>query len=266
MIISNFSNKKVCQYLDEGKYHKVLIKFFHGLGDAVMFYNTCYKALQKRYPCIEFFYATHLGQEDIFGKVDNNPDNYDIAFDLAYPCSEWGSINETKSEKCARLELGLPLPLEESYSFLRQFPSPLVGVHFNSTCCPGMNVPENIGKMLWEQILEAGLIPIDTHMRHTNDHKDKSIVYNYEQCRRIDNVNANAVNLIGLLSTLRGFAGVPSGNMPCALSVLPPHKILYLSSQFPKDRLTHVKCFEMNIKKPYDRNLVSEWLSAVKEI
>ena len=265
MLVSDFKLKKACEYLDTGRYRKVLILFHHGLGDSVMFYCTCYKALVKRYPDIMFTYATHLGQEGIFGKADENPDHYDIAFKIGYPCSEWGSVNETKSEKCARVELGLQPPLEELYSLPGKFSSPLVGMHFNSTCCSRLNVPSNIGRMLWEQVMESGLIPIDTHMRHVNDHKEKSIVYDFEQCRRVDNVNASVERLLGLLSVLRGFAGVPSGNIACAVAVLPPSRILYLSSEFSKERLTHLGCFEMNVKKPYDRKIVDDWLQAVKE-
>lgn len=265
MLISNFSGKKVCDYLDTGQYHKVLLKFYHGLGDAVMFYSTCLKALKKRYPNIVFAYDTHLGQEDIFGKVDKDPNHYDIAFQFAYPCSEWGSIDETKSEKCARMEIGLPLPLEEDYTLPKKFKSPLVGLHFNSTSCPRMNASPEFGKKLWTQIQDAGFIPIDTHMRHVNDHKNRSIVHDYEQCRRIDNINATTDKLLGVLSCLRGFAGIPSGNMPCALAVLPPRKILYLSSEFSKDRLVHVDTFEMNIKKPYDSKIVEEWLNELKK-
>lgn len=265
MLISNFNGKKACEYLDTGNYHRVLILFHHGLGDSVMFWATCMRALRRRYPSIEFTYATHLGQEDIFGKVDDNPDHYDIAFKFGYPCSEWGSVDETKSEKCARMEIGLPLPLEEEYSLPRSFPSPLVGLHFNSTCCSRLNVPKEFGRRLWSQIQEAGFIPIDTHMRHKNDHPEKSVVYDYEQCRRVDNVPATMEKLVGLLSCLRGFAGVPSGNMTVALSLLPPKRILYLSSEFPMRRLVRLDCFEMNLKKPYDAGIVSEWLQELKK-
>ncbi len=264
MLISEFQKKKVCEYLDTGQYRKVLLIFHHGLGDSIMFYSTCFKALKARYPEIEFAYDTHLGQQGIFGEVDTNQEHYDICFSLAYPCSEWGSINETKSEKCARRELGLPLPLIEDYSLPKAFPSPLVGVHFNSTCCPNMNVKRDFGRKLWTQIQDAGFIPIDTHMRHVNDHADNSVVHDYEQCRRVDNIPATVDKLVGLLSHLRGFAGVPSGNIACALAVLPARSVLYLTSEFGKERLVHADVFEMNIRKGYDSKLVADWLDALK--
>ena len=265
MLVNKFNSQKVCGYLDTGKYHRVLILFHHGLGDAVMFYSTCFKALRKRYPDIQFFYSTHLGQERLFGNVNPDPNAYDIAFQLGYPCSEWGQTNETKSEKCARVELGLPLPLEEDYKLPQSFKSPFVGVHFNSTCCPNLNMPYDHGKKLWSQIEKMGFIPFDTHMLHSTDHPEYSVVHDYEQCRRLDNIDADIGKLLGALACMRGFAGVPSGNMACALAILPARHILYLSSEFRKDRLTHKQTFEMNIQKPYDAGIVREWLEELKK-
>ena len=45
MLINDFSTNKVANYLDTGKYKKVLLIMNHGLGDAMMFYSTCYKTL-----------------------------------------------------------------------------------------------------------------------------------------------------------------------------------------------------------------------------
>lgn len=264
MLVEKFDSRKACEYLDTGMYRRVLILFRHGLGDSVMFWATCLKTLRKRYPEIEFAYSTYFGQELLFGKVDDNPDNYDIAFRLGYPCSEGGPVDETKSEKCARVELGLPLPLEEDYSLPKSFGSPLVGVHFNSTSCSWYDVKENFGRRLWDQIQEEGFIPIDTHMRHCYDNP-KSVIHPFEQCRRIDNVPATLEKLLGLIGLCRGFAGVPSGNLICALALMPERHVLYLSQNFPMSRHIRKKPFEMNVLKPYDRAVVSEWLHALRD-
>lgn len=263
MLIQDFKDKKACEYLDTGNYKRVLIIFKHGLGDAIMFYGTCYKALVAKYPNISFTYSTHCGQEEMFGKVDNDPDHYDIAFKFKYPCAEWDNGNETKNEKCARVEIGLEMPLEEDYTLPKTFQSPLVGLHFNSTCLSKMNTPYDFAKKLWNQILDAGLIPIDTHMRHMYDNK-KSIVHDFEQSRRIDNVPATIGKLLGLMSTLRGFAGVSSGNLFCACSILPPSRILYLLSEFSIRKSLHLDVLEINTRKPYDAGIVKEWLDRLK--
>ena len=263
MLIRSFVGKKACDYLDTGKYRSVLIIFRHGLGDAVMFYGTCFKALVAKYPGISFSYSTHCGQEELFGKVDPNPDHYDIAFEFKYPCSEWNAGDETKSEKCARVEMGLKMPLKEDYTLPKSFQSPLVGVHFNSTSCPSMDVPKDTARRIWDQIQDSGLIPIDTHMRHAYDNQ-KSVVHDFEQSRRIDNVPATVGKLVGLISTLRGFAGVPSGNLVCACSVLPASRILCLSSEFSIRKSIHLDILEINMKKPYDAGVVNEWLDRLK--
>ena len=260
MLIRDFSEKKVCDYLDTGNYKKVLILFRHGLGDSIMFYGTCYKALIAKYPDISFTYSTHCGQEELFGMVDDNPDHYDIAFFFKFPCAEWDPGDETKSEKCARLEIGLPVPPKEDYKLPKSFHSPLVGLHFNSTCISKMNAPYDFAKRLWNQITDAGLIPIDTHMRHVHE-SEKSIVHDFEQSRRINNVPATIGKLIGLISTLRGFAGVPSGNLFCACATLPPSRILFLASEFHSTKLIHPDVLEIDMRKPYDAGIVREWIA-----
>ena len=263
MLINDFSTNKVANYLDTGKYKKVLLIMNHGLGDAVMFYSTCYKTLQQKYPDIQFSFQTHLGQEQIFEPVNKNQNDYDIVFKFKFPCAEWDKTNETKAEKCARTELGIQLN-PENYTLPKKFNSPLIGVHFNSTSCPHMNVPKAFAEQLWNQIIEEGFIPFDTHMRHRFDNHN-SIIHPFEECRRIDNIPATTTKLLGLLSACSGFAGVPSGNMPCALSVLPPEKILYITSVFPASKLTRLPVHEINWKKGYDSSIIHDWLQCIKK-
>lgn len=261
-LITNFSNKKVVEYLNSGLYKRVLLIMHHGLGDAMMFYNTCYKALCHAYPYIQFFYDTHLGQQEVFGYVDKNPEHYDIAFKFQFHCSEFDNSDETKAEKCNRREIGLN-NVKQFPSLPKKFNSPLVGLHFNSTCLSNMNVPQHFAKQLWEQILENDLIPIDLHMRHCNDNS-RSIVYQFEQCRKIDNIKANTPKLMGMLSSCCGFAGVPSGNVASALNILEPKKILYITSSFPAKKLTRLPVHEINWKNGYDKGIIQNWIDCLK--
>lgn len=263
MLVTDFSDKKVVDYLNTGKYKKVLLIMNHGLGDAFMFYSMCYKTLIEKYPDISFSFDTHLGQEDLFGHVDKNPDNYDIAFKFIFPCSEWDDTTYTKGEKCAHVEIGLDDVIED-FSTPVSFRSPLVGIHLNSTCMPSMNVPEDFAEKLWNQIIEADLIPIDTHMRHYFDNKN-SVVHEFEQCRRVDNIPATLPKLMGLLSSCSGFAGVASGNFFCALNTFPPEKILFLGSAFRVNKLTKLPVHELNCKGKYNPDIVAQWLKCVKE-
>ena len=260
MVVSDFSKMKMSDYLDTGKYKNVLILFHHGLGDAVIFHATCLCSLKKKYPDILFHFSTSNGQEKMFGKIDETVSKYDICFKISFPCSDWGQRDETKYEKCARTELGIDIT-EQDWSSPIPARTPFVGVHFNSTCAPQMNCPIHYARKLYEQIKEAGLIPIDTHMRHCNDNK-KSIVYDFQSSMRIDNLPASLDTLLGVISTCRGFAGVPSGNITLAHIIFRhhPERILYMTSDWPSRRTTREPVLEVNIRKPYDKHIVNEWI------
>lgn len=265
MIITDFSRMKMSDYLDTGKYKTVLIIFHHGLGDSVIFHSTCLCSLKQRYPDITFYFSTKNGQEKMFGKVDEDPSKYDICFKLSFPCSEWGQRDETKFEKCARVELGIEL-VQQDWTPIIPVRSPFVGIHLNSTCAPQMDCPRDYAKKLYDQIKEAGLVPIDTHMRHCNDNK-RSLVYDFQSSLRIDNIPASLDTLIGIISTCRGFAGVPSGNITIAHMIFREHpeRILYMTSEWPARRTTRQPVCEVNIRKPYDKNKVAEWLKHLTE-
>ena len=100
-------------------------------------------------------------------------------------------------------------------------------------------------------------------MRHCNDNS-RSIVYQFEQCRKIDNIPATTPKLMSVLSSCCGFAGVPSGNMPCALSVMPPEKILYITSDFTAKRSTRLPVHEINWKNGYDKGIIQNWIDCLK--
>lgn len=262
MLITDFADKKVSDYLNTGKYKKVLLIMNHGLGDSLMFYSNCYKTLVEAYPDIEFYYDTHIGQEDLFGYIDKAPEHYDIAFKFSFPESSWNSIDLTKGENCTICEIGLE-PTPECYNIDKKFSSPLVGIHLNSTCYPSLNVPEEFASRLWNQIIINDFIPIDTHMRHSFDNK-RSVIYPFEQCRRIDNIPATLPKLMGLIGVCAGFAGVSSGNFFCALSSLPPEKILYIGSGFPARKLTRLPVHEINWREGYNEEVVQAWLDCLK--
>ena len=100
-------------------------------------------------------------------------------------------------------------------------------------------------------------------MRHYFDN-EKSIVYDFQQCRKVDNIKATTPKLLGLLGSCCGFAGVPSGNLSCALNILEPQKILYISSLFPAKRSTRLPVHEINWKNGYDKGVIQNWIDCLK--
>ena len=60
------------ELMDSGKFKRVLLTFHHGLGDSISFYYNVLPVIKATYPDIEFFFETHMGQDEWFGKVDMN--------------------------------------------------------------------------------------------------------------------------------------------------------------------------------------------------
>ena len=260
MLIKDFSNRKVSDYLATGLYHNVLVKFHHGLGDAVAF-QPCFDALRHLYPSIRFSLHVHCGQEDIFGTCDESESAYDIVFEIGFPCSEWDHPDMTKAEYCCRRELGIPAP--SAFPRIdRVFPSPLIGVHYHSTCMPfQLGCPEVVARRLRDSIIESGLIPLDTHMAHYFDNPDNRR-FDWEHCT-IRDARASCSNLLGVLGVCAGFAGVASGNFHAALAMLPEDTVLFLKTDFPVSRLTRKGVLQLDVND-YDDEIVRLWLSRVK--
>ena len=254
------NNQTMKEYLDTGKYHKVLVKFHHGLGDTMMFYAGPYHALRCKYPNVQFFLDTHCGQEKYFGKPSTRDEDYDIVFDISFPCAEWDSGDETKAQKCARLETGVPFAIENC-TLPHKVANPLVGVHFISTCIKEVCCPEEFAKKIWEQIAEEGMIPIDTHMKHANANSD---TFDFAK-RNVQDISAEVGKLFGLLKACNGFIGVSSGNFLSSLYCLQPKHIMYIKTSFAANKLTKIPVWEIDANKPYDRAKVHDFLTYLKE-
>lgn len=264
-----FQKKTVADLLKERpECRRVLVQFYHGLGDAIMFFANCLPALEHEFPNVKFYVETQLGQDEIFGKVDPDEDAYDLAVFIGFPCSEWDEgTDETKAEKCGRLELGVEIPPDcpDYYYFFicpgkKHFASPLVGVHFQSTSCDEICCPEELAKLIWDRIQARGLIPIDTHFDHHGATIHRQI-FPWET-RNVTDAPASVGKLFGLIDHISGFAGVASGNFWAALCCLPPQKILFIETLFPARKLTHVNVHMVSVKDDRETQIkkIDAWL------
>lgn len=261
MTIKDFSQRKVASYLDSGNYKKVLFRFHHGLGDAIAFYPV-FEEIKRLYPQIDFHLNLHCGQEDMFQCSPSDEKLYDIVFEIAFVCNEWSEPQYTKAEFCCLNELGIKPP-EKNPRIRRYFSSPLVGTHFFSTCLPNkISCGETVARNIAEAITEAGLIPIDTHMKHAyNNPVNQS--FNWQTCR-ISEAEANLKNLLGVITRCGGFAGVSSGNFHAAAALLPEETLLFVKTDIPLCTLMRKNILELDAKK-YDHGIVKEWLRRTKE-
>jgi len=268
---------KLSYYLEELKIGKVLLPFGHGLGDNVMFLNP-FNLLCRKYPFIEFTLALQkgLGFEELEpeivcdnGKVIYSSDlsynydvpGYDIVADIDFPMSE-GQVELTKGEWCCVHELGID-PVN-GHKLLTQGVNRLIGVHFNITCLPDCCNPDrDTAERIWNDILFCGFIPIETHFQHVF-HNPVNSKFDFVDCT-VRRVHAKVSTLVGLLQRCAGFVGVVSGNLHCALSVIPHERIFFLDKDF------HLGSFTKDADKIAKANLrnyngeVKEWLKSLPE-
>lgn len=240
------TNKKMVSYFEEHKPKRVLLAFLHGLGDFLGFRGV-YNYLCTTYPDIEFTYALDkdmgydkfLLPHEKYVNVDRsniNINNYDLAFYIAYTQNREGEIS--KAENCMIEEVGSFEALPRPHQPLPVMASRLVTVHFFSTWGPsafGMVGREATAHKIWHEIIETGLIPIETNFEHK---------YSNPENKNFDWINAhvrgnkcNAENLISLIQDSFAFIGVISGNIHTALSCLPREKVLALTTYMPSRAL-----------------------------
>lgn len=224
---------------------KVIVLFYHGLGDLIMFLEP-YRALKGLFPGMEFSLGLPLGlkYEQIVpdavlleGRQFNEGAvelPYDLVIILDFPMNEM-QTELTKGEWCCRHELGIE-PVS-GHARLPLIQTRLVAVHFNITCLPdSANPDEATAERVWNNVLEAGYIPLECHFLHVFanpvNKKFPFVDATVRRCR------ADVASLAGLLQHSAAFVGVVSGPFHVALSVLPPERILLLEKDFKRGSFT----------------------------
>lgn len=254
--------QKLKSYLDSGKYKKVLVVFWHGLGDIIQFLNV-FDKLEEMYPTIHFDMGLQKGldEETIVPEAILLPDlkdierNWDLTALIHFPVET--DPNLTKSELCCKTELGIE-PIS-GHKKLPEFPSPLVAIHFHNTALPSLTNPtEEVAHKIWNEIQEAKLVPIECHFSHIYDNPVNKM-FPFIDCT-VRKCQAKVSSLLGLLRVSRFFIGVVSGPFHASLSILPSERILYLEKDIPLERFTHKKIKVVDIKT-YKENSVRDWLN-----
>ena len=261
--------KKLAEYFIDDTIKNVLIFFAHGLGDVIMFMKP-FEALKNKYPLIKFDFAILRGldQESVYSEAvlvdaqettDFSSDrfkHYDIVARINFPMSE-GQEKLTKGEWCCVHELGID-PICGHTILNCPTPNRLVAVHFNITCLPGAcNPDKETAEKIWNEILEAGMIPIESHFEHVF-HNPVNTKFDFVDCT-VRRVKPQVSTLTGLITSCAAFIGVVSGNFHVAMSVLPENKIALLEKDFTAPMFTKKDIKRIDIKK-YKDGSVKEWL------
>jgi hypothetical protein len=261
--------KLVQEFTSETK--RVLLIFWHGLGDLIMFLNPFMK-LRELYPDIQFDLAVQKGLsfEDIVpwarfitGEDMNTLEtlDYDIVAKVHFPMSE-DQTDLTKGEFCCVHELGIA-PVN-GHRLVKTASSRLIGVHFNITCLPdACNPDEATAKLIWDEIREAGFIPIETHFEHVF-HNPVNKKFDFVDCS-VRRAQARISNLISLTSGLAGFVGVVSGNLHLALAILPSNRIFFLQKHFKLECFTRLPVVRASIiPGEYKPGEIKKWLETLE--
>jgi len=261
-------DEKLSHYLTNGM--QVLIVFFHGIGDCVMF-KRVFDHLCETYPQIVFDIGIcdGLDQEFIFphavrlaGDWREKFDTlgYDIVFSCNFPMSE-GQEELTKAEWCCEKELGItPVWGHEP---LQHGANRLIGIHYNITCLPeSCNPSEETAKKIWDEVLLAGMIPIETHFQHIF-HNPVNVKFDFVDCC-VRRVQPRISSLAGLLEMCYAFIGVVSGNFHTALAVKPNDRVCLLEKDFKLGCFTKLPIQTIDIKD-YKDGSVLKWLTDLQK-
>ena len=263
MIVKNFKHKKLVDYLNPGM--SVCIKFYHGLGDTIMFYPV-FEYLQQSYPDVKMTLWTSIGQEEYFGKVSCKEEDYDIVFELKFPCCEFdeSTTKYTKAEYCCIKELGIDYSnIKENSVKLKNIKSPLVAVHFQGTSCPDSTNPNyDFCKKIYDKIIENRLIPVEVMFEHQY-HNPKNKKFDFIGCS-VRKCQPSINNLIGLMQRCCGFVGVNSGPFHLAMNIFPSN-VLYLEKDIPyKVYYPNKEIFSINTNSCFNDDIFNEWLKTIK--
>jgi len=266
MLISNYGHKKVSDYLRKDKPSKVCLVFWHGLGDLIMF-ASLFNQLKTMFPRIKIDIALQggVGQEKLIKNAllitspNKHIDGYDYTFQIHFPMCEQFSGAITKAELCCREELGID-PISY-YPRIKNIKKVLVACHFQATAVPGpVNVDEEIAKCIWDEVIEAGFIPIETLFKHRyyNPVNEKFGFID----RDVRGIPPSIPKLVSLLQSCFASICVASANLPLSLSIM-PERTLYLQKEFVVGSYTKDSIATIDINE-YIEGSVKKWLSNIR--
>lgn len=264
LIVEAKDGKRLTEYLDTGLYKNVVLPSWHGVGDLVMFMAPV-EYLRKKYKDIKIDVGLAKGlQEEVFfkGYVLLEGDwrdtikssDYDLAFICDMPLEDANDLTKTKAEVCCEKELGIP-PI---CGHLHIKSKPIVGVHFHNTSVGSVaNCPEEIASKVWNEIVEAGCMPLETLFRHGfHNPANEKFSFVTNNCREWP---ADLSSLIAVLGHCDYFIGAVSGNFHLALSLLPYQRVALLENRLKAEHFTKLPIQTFDIYN-YKEGSVKQWL------
>ncbi len=247
----------------------ILFPFFHGVGDVVMFLPIL-QSLRQLYPGIRFDLGLCRGldQESFVPDavlLDGNwreqisSMDYDLVCQCNFPIEKLDDVSKTKGEICCEVELGIP-PIS-GHPFLLH--KRIVTTHFQMTSVPWVsNATSEVAKQVWDEIREAGFVPVDTFFRHVFANPANEQFDWLANDNHVRNWPAKIDTLMALIGSSFAFVGVVSGNFHLGLSILGNRRVLLLERDLKASHFTKLPVSSVDIKN-YKQGSVKAWLSSL---
>jgi hypothetical protein len=257
---------KLAQKLREGNYKKIVLVSWHGAGDQCML-RAPIKKLREMFPDIVIDVAVCKGLDQKFiipEAIEVGGDwretlqkEYNLVVQMNMPVERLEDLTMTKAEVCCEKELGIPLT--SGHVAIKS--KKLVGVHFHNTSVSWLaNTDEPIAKKIWQEIIDAGCVPIETLFQHAF-YNDTSKKFDFVD-NHVRNWPARLDTLIALLSHCDFFIGAVSGNFHLALSILPYTKVCLLEKDLKAPHFTKLGIKRINVKE-YQDGVIKQWLATL---
>jgi hypothetical protein len=244
---------KLAEHLNTGVFKRVLLPFFHGVGDVVMVLPIVAK-LRELYPSTTFDLGLCRGlDQEVFvpDAVLLDGDwrekcltfGYDLVYPLNFPLEKPEDTTLTKAEVSCIEEVGIDpvcghLPLKGK---------PLCGVTFQMTSVPWVaNADPEVAEKVWSDIKESGYVPIELHFHHVFDNPI-NVRYPFVDTH-VRDIAPKIETLMALLGACDRFVGTVGGVFHMALSVLGPGRVMLLEKDLKAGHFTKEKIATADLK------------------
>jgi hypothetical protein len=228
--------------LQTGQFKRIIIPFWHGCGDVVMF-QAPLRRLRELFPdvTIDVGLCKGLDQLNLIPDAleiegnwrDTLQKDYDLVAQINFPLERIEDATKTKAEICCLEELGI----EPVCGHLPIKPKRLVAVHFQCTSVPWVaNADPEVAEKVWNDIKEAGFVPIETYFTHVFANPS-NVRYPFVDTH-VRDCAARLETLLAILGGCAAFVGTVGGNFHMALSVLGPKRTLLLERNLKAGHFT----------------------------
>jgi len=235
------------------KTERVLIVSWHGMGDLIMTIPL-FESLKTQYPTIKFDVGLckGLGQEALIPDAVLLEGNwreectkwpYDVIFCLNFFCEDINNPTVTKAELACINELGIA-PVS-GYPKIKT--KGIVGISLHCTSVGWLaNADEETAKKIWQDVIDAGFIPIEMTQRHIFFNPENKL-YPFVD-KHLREWPANIDTLAAMISKCDRFISAVGGPFHLAMSILGKDKVMLLERDIPAGCFTHEAIATANLK------------------